>query len=133
MSNISMSLVGMLYNIQLLKYAGENGVAAYGVMMYVSMIFAAAFVGYSIGTAPIIGYHDGAGNHEELKGLLKKSLIMIGVFGAVTVISGELPAMLLAQLFTGYDPALTELTVSGFRVFALSFICNIRLLLPYGA
>jgi len=123
MSNISMSLVGMLYNIQLLKYAGENGVAAYGVMMYVSMIFAAAFVGYSIGTAPIIGYHDGAGNHEELKGLLKKSLIMIGVFGAVTVISGELPAMLLAQLFTGYDPALTELTVSGFRVFALSFIC----------
>lgn len=123
MSNISMSLVGMLYNIQLLKYAGENGVAAYGVMMYVSMIFAAAFVGYSIGTAPIIGYHDGAGNHEELKGLLKKSLIMIGVFGAVTVISGELLAMPLARLFTGYDPALTELTVSGFRVFALSFIC----------
>ncbi len=75
MSNISMSLVGMLYNIQLLKYAGENGVAAYGVMMYVSMIFAAAFVGYSIGTAPIIGYHDGAGNHEELKGLLKKALL----------------------------------------------------------
>lgn len=123
MSNISMSLVGMLYNIQLLKYAGENGVAAYGVMMYVSMIFAAAFVGYSIGTAPIIGYHDGAGNHEELKGLLKKSLIMIGVFGAVMVVSGELLAMPLARLFTGYDPALTELTVSGFRVFALSFIC----------
>ena len=123
MSNISMSLVGMLYNIQLLKYAGENGVAAYGVMMYVSMIFAAAFVGYSIGTAPIIGYHDGAGNHEELKGLLKKSLIMIGAFGAVTVVSGELLAMPLARLFTGYDPALTELTVSGFCVFALSFIC----------
>lgn len=118
-----MSLVGMLYNIQLLKYAGENGVAAYGVMMYVSMIFAAAFVGYSIGTAPIIGYHDGAGNHEELKGLLKKSLIMIGAFGAVMVVSGELLAMPLARLFTGYDPALTELTVSGFRVFALSFIC----------
>ena len=113
----------MLYNIQLLKYAGENGVAAYGVMMYVSMIFAAAFVGYSIGTAPIIGYHDGAGNHEELKGLLKKSLIMIGAFGAVMVVSGELLAMPLARLFTGYDPALTELTVSGFRVFALSFIC----------
>lgn len=123
MSNISMSLVGMLYNIQLLKYAGENGVAAYGVMMYVSMIFAAAFVGYSIGTAPIIGYHDGAGNHEELKGLLKKSLIMIGAFGAVMVVSGELLAMPLARLFTGYDPALAELTVSGFRVFAPSFIC----------
>ncbi len=74
MSNISMSLVGMLYNFQLMKYAGENGVAAYGVMMYISMIFAAAFIGYSIGTAPIIGYHDGAENHTELKGLLHQSL-----------------------------------------------------------
>lgn len=73
MSNISMSLVGMLYNIQLLKYAGENGVAAYGVMMYVSLIFAGAFIGYSIGTAPIFGYHDGAKNHVELKSLLKKA------------------------------------------------------------
>ena len=80
MSNISMSLVSMLYNIQLLKYAGENGVAAYGVMMYVSMIFSATFLGYSIGTAPVIGYHDGAKNYSELKGLLKKSLIMIGCF-----------------------------------------------------
>lgn len=71
MSNISMSLVGMLYNVQLLKYAGEDGIAAYGVMMYVSMIFSAAFLGYSIGTAPVIGYHDGAKNHSELKGLLK--------------------------------------------------------------
>lgn len=74
MSNISMSLVGMLYNVQLLKYAGEDGVAAYGVMMYVSMIFSAAFLGYSIGIAPVIGYHDGAGNHSELKGLLKASV-----------------------------------------------------------
>ena len=72
MSNVSMSLVGMLYNIQLLKYAGENGVAAYGVMMYVSMIFSAAFIGYTIGTAPVFGYHDGAKNYTELKSLLKK-------------------------------------------------------------
>lgn len=82
-----MSLVGVLYNIQLLKYAGENGVAAYGVMMYVNMIFSAAFLGYSIGTAPVIGYHDGAKNYSELKGLLKKSLIMIGCFGIGMVIS----------------------------------------------
>ena len=81
MSNISMSLVGMLYNLQLIKYAGEDGVAAYGVMMYVSMIFAAVFIGYSIGTAPVIGFHDGAQNHDELHGLLRKSLIMIGLFG----------------------------------------------------
>ena len=116
-----MSIVGMLYNIQLLQYAGENGVAAYGVMMYVSMIFSAAFIGYSIGTAPIIGYHDGAQNHAELRGLLRKSLIMIGLFGVGMVLSAELLAVPLAKLFVGYDAALMELTVSGFRIFALSF------------
>lgn len=121
MSNISMSLVGMLYNIQLLKYAGEDGVAAYGVMMYVSMIFAAAFIGYSIGTAPVVGYHDGAKNYTELKGLLKKSLIMIGAFGVAMVISAELLATPLARIFVSYDADLMKLTVSGFRVFALSF------------
>ena len=122
MSNISMSLVGMLYNIQLMKYAGEDGVAAYGVMMYVSMIFAAAFIGYSIGTAPVIGYHDGAKNHDELQGLLKKSLVMIGGFGVAMVASAELLAVPLARIFVSYDAALMELTVSGFRIFALSFL-----------
>ena len=122
MSNISMSLVGMLYNIQLMKYAGEDGVAAYGVMMYVSMIFAAAFIGYSIGTAPVIGYHDGAKNHGELQGLLKKSLVMIGRFGVAMVASAELLAVPLARIFVSYDAALMELTVSGFRIFALSFL-----------
>lgn len=122
MSNISMNLVSMLYNFQLLKYTGENGVAAYGVMMYVSMIFAAAFLGYSIGTAPVIGYHDGAKNYSELKGLLKKSLIMIGCFGIVMVFSAELMAIPLAKIFVGYDGELMRLTVSGFRIFALSFI-----------
>lgn len=73
MSNVSMNIVAMLYNSQLMKYAGENGIAAYGVMMYVSLIFAASFIGYSIGTAPVIGYNYGAQNHKELKGLLKKS------------------------------------------------------------
>lgn len=122
MSNVSMSLVGMLYNVQLINYAGEDGVAAYGVMMYVSMIFSAAFVGYSIGTAPIIGYHDGAQNHNELKGLLRRSLIIIGAFGVAMVLSAEVLAEPLAKMFVGYDAALMELTVSGFRVFALSFI-----------
>lgn len=121
MSNIAMSLVGMLYNIQLLKYAGEDGVAAYGVMMYVSMIFSAAFIGYSIGTAPIVGYHDGAKNYSELKGMLKKSLILIGSFGVAMVISAELLAEPLARIFVSYDAELMEMTVSGFRIFALSF------------
>lgn len=121
MSNIAMSLVGMLYNIQLLKYAGEDGVAAYGVMMYVSMIFSAAFIGYSIGTAPIVGYHDGAKNYGELQGMLKKSLILIGSFGVAMVISAELLAEPLARIFVSYDAELMNMTVSGFRIFALSF------------
>ena len=122
MSNVSMNLVGMLYNIQLLQYAGENGVAAYGVMMYVSMIFSAAFIGYSIGTAPVIGYHDGAQNHEELRGLLHKSLKIIGIFGICMVLAAEILATPLARLFVGYDEELMTLTAYGFRIFALSFI-----------
>lgn len=122
MSNISMNVVGMLYNIQLLAYANENGIAAYGVMMYVSMIFSATFMGYSIGTAPVIGYHYGAQNHDELKGLLKKSLIIIGVFALAMLVSAEILAYPLAHMFVGYDVDLMELTVSGFRIFSLSFI-----------
>lgn len=122
MSNVSMNIVGMLYNTQLLKFAGENGVAAYGVMMYVSMIFSAAFIGYSIGTAPVVGYHDGARNFPELKSLLRKSLVVIGVFGVCMVASAELLSSRLARMFVGYDAALMELTVSGFQIFALSLI-----------
>lgn len=122
MSNISMSVVGMLYNLQLMKFAGENGIAAYGVMMYVSMIFAAVFVGYSVGTAPVVSYHFGAGNSPELKGLLKKSLIIIAVFGVGMVAAAELTAAPLSKFFVGYDKELYELTASGFRIFAISFL-----------
>lgn len=122
MSNVSMNIVGMLYNTQLLKFAGENGVAAYGVMMYVSMIFSAAFIGYSIGTAPVVSYHDGARNFPELKSLLRKSLVVIGLFGVCMVASAELLSSRLARMFVGYDAALMELTVSGFQIFALSFL-----------
>lgn len=122
MSNISMSLVSMLYNAQLLKYAGENGVAAYGVMMYVSMIFSGAFIGYSIGTAPVVGYNFGSKNNKELKGILKKSLIMIGIFAIIMVASAQLLTNTLADIFVGYDSQLKALTVSGFRIFALSFL-----------
>lgn len=122
MSNMSMSLVNMLYNIQLLHYAGENGIAAYGTMMYVNMIFLAAFIGYSIGTAPVVGFHYGAQNHGELKGLLRKSLGIIGVFSIGMLGLGFVLATPLSQLFVGYDPALMELTAEGFHVFALSFL-----------
>ena len=121
MSNVSMSIVGMLYNIELLKYAGDDGIAAYGVMMYVSMIFSAAFIGYSIGTAPVIGFHNGAGNHRELHGILKKSMIMLCVCGALMIASAELLAEPLAKIFVNYSAPLMEMTVHGFRIFAVSF------------
>ena len=122
MSNLSMSLVNMLYNIQLLKYAGENGIAAYGVLMYVNLIFLAAFIGYSIGTAPVISYHYGAQNHDELKSLLRKSFVIIGVFSISMLLAGELLAKPLSLIFTGYDKELYELTLKGFAVFAFSFL-----------
>lgn len=122
MSNISMSIVGMLYNIQLIKYAGEDGVAAYGVIMYVNMIFLSSFIGYSVGTAPVISFHYGAGNHEELKSLLKKSLKIIGIFSVIMLILAECLSKPLAQIFVGYDSALLELTVRGFMIYSFSFL-----------
>ena len=122
MSNVSMSLVGMLYNIQLLAYAGENGVAAYGVMMYVNFIFISAFIGFSIGSAPVISFHYGAGNHTELKSLLKKSLLILFVFAGAMFMLGQALALPLSAIFVSYDKELMELTVSGFRIFAFSFL-----------
>ncbi len=122
MSNISMSVIGMLYNLQLLKFSGENGVAAYGVMMYVSMIFSGAFIGYSIGTAPVVSFHYGAVNTSELKSLLKKSTVILSAFAVVMCLAAELLAVPLSKIFVGYDADLLELTVKGFRIFSLSFI-----------
>lgn len=122
MSNISMSLVSMLYNVQLMKYAGEDGVAAYGVLMYVNMIFLAAFIGYSIGTAPVVGYHYGAGNHGELGSLLRKSLLLIGIFSLCMLALAQGLAAPLSRIFVGYDRGLFELTRRGFAIYSFSFL-----------
>lgn len=122
MSNISMSIVGMLYNMQLMKYAGEDGVAAYGVLMYVNMIFLAAFIGYSVGTAPVIGYHFGAQNHSELKCLLKKSIVIIGFFSVSMFLLAEILAKPLASIFVSYDETLMNLTLRAFWIFSFSFL-----------
>ena len=121
MTNISMSIVAILFNSQLMKYSGENGVAAYGVMMYVSMIFTAVFVGFSIGASPVISFHFGAKNTDELKNLIRKSIVIVGTFGIIMVIAAEIFAGGLAKIFVGYDEELYRLTLSGFRIFALSF------------
>lgn len=122
MSNISMSIVGMLYNVQLLAVAGEDGVAAYGVLMYVTMIFIAIFIGYSIGTAPIVSYHFGAANTDELKSIFKKSLVIIGACSVVMLALGELLAHPLSQIFVGYDEGLFNMTVRGFYIYSFSFL-----------
>lgn len=122
MSNVSMSLVSMLYNLQLMHYAGEDGVSAYGVLMYVNFIFLSAFIGYSIGTAPIIGFHYGAGNRGELKSLLRKSFLLIGVCSVCMLGAAETLASPLSHLFVGYDKELLSLTLRAFRLFSFSFL-----------
>ena len=122
MANISMSLVAMLYNAQLIKYAGEDGVAAYGVLMYVNMIFLAIYIGYSVGSAPIIGYNFGADNKAELKSVLKKSVIVISVSSLLMLLAGILLANPLSDIFVGYDQALWEMTANAFYIFSFSFL-----------
>ena len=122
MSNISASVVGMLFNVQLMKYAGENGVAAYGVLMYVSMIFQAIFLGYTVGTAPVVSYHYGADNKDEVKNLLKKSLIIVAAVAVCMFVAGELLSRPLAKIFVGYDAELMDMTVNAFYIFSFSFL-----------
>lgn len=122
MSNISASVVSMIYNFQLLKFAGEDGVAAYGVLMYVQFVFIALFIGYAIGSAPIIGYHYGAINHSELKNMLKKSIIIMSISGVIMTLLAQALALPIAKVFVGYDEGLFDMTVHAFRVFSFSFI-----------
>ena len=122
MSNISMSVVSMLYNGQLMAKAGEDGVAAYGVLMYVSMVFQAIFIGYAVGTAPVVGYHHGAGNRGELKGLLRRSVLLIGGFSAAMCLAGETLGRPLSVIFVGYDPELLDMTAHAFAIFSVAFL-----------
>lgn len=122
LSNISMSLVGILYNIQLLKYAGENGVAAYGVLMYVNFIFSSTFIGYSVGSAPLFSYHLGAKNWKQLHNLLCKSLAIILSVSLLMVATAFVSAETLTRLFVGYDQELTEITIHGFFLFSFAFL-----------
>lgn len=122
MSNLSMSLVSMLYNLQLIKYAGENGIAAYGVIMYVNFVFIAVFIGFVIGSAPIIGYNHGADNRSELKNMFRKSLVVVACFAAVMAASAFFLAEPLARIFVGYDQELMAMTIRGFRIYSLSFL-----------
>lgn len=122
MSNISGSLIGMLYNAQLMRFLGEDGVATYGVLMYVQFIFVAIDIGYSIGCAPIISYHYGARNHPELRNLLMKGLKVMGILGIVMTIAAISLSGTLANIFVGYDATLCELTRHAFHLFSFAFL-----------
>lgn len=124
MTNLSSSIMNSLYNIQLMKFAGENGVAAYGTMMYINFIFLAIFFGYSIGSAPVISYHYGAGNQDELKNLFRKSLCLIGTWGIMLALLSQLLAAPLSKLFVGYDAELFAMTEHGFRIYCLAYLIN---------
>lgn len=122
LTNASMSLVNMLYNIQLMKFAGANGVVAYGIIMYVGFIFSGTYLGYSMGIAPVIGYHYGAENKEELKNLFKKSLILITIASVVMTLLAEILSGLLASVFVSYDAELLNMTTIAIRLFAISYL-----------
>lgn len=122
MSNISGSVVGIVYNFQLLKYLGENGVSAYGVLMYVQFIFIAIFVGYSIGCAPVVSFHYGAGNYSELQNLLKKSTRIVGSLSIILTVLALTLAYPLAKMFVGYDAELLAITSHAFKLFSFSFL-----------
>ena len=124
MTNVSMSLVNMLYNWQLMRLIGAQGVAVFGIIMYVSFIFAAIFIGYSMGSAPVIGFHYGAGNKEELKGLFRKSLWILLVFSVVLTGLAMMLAKPLAMIFVAYDAELLELTKRALTIYSLSFLMS---------
>lgn len=123
-TNISMSLVNMLYNLQLVKYAGYDGVVAYGIIMYVGFIFVGTYLGYSVGVAPIIGYHYGAGNTDELKSLFKKSLILLSATAVILTACAEILSSVLAGIFVGYNKELHDMTTNAICLFALSYIIS---------
>ena len=123
-TNLSMSLVNILFNMQLMKLAGANGVSAYGIIMYVGFIFVGTYMGYSVGTAPIIGYHYGSDNKEELKNLLSKSLKLLGVIAVIMTCLAEILAKPLASIFVGYDKELLELTIKAIRLYSLSYLIS---------
>lgn len=122
MSNISSSLVSMLYNLQLMKYYGENGVATYGVLMYVQYIFIAIYMGYTIGVSPVISYHYGAENQKEVQNLFKKSYLIILSAGIILTLSAKLSAPVISSIFVGYDIELKQLTEHAFSLFSYMFL-----------
>lgn len=121
-NNISSSVVSIVFNSQLFALAGQNGISAYGVMMYVNFIYIAIFIGYAIGTAPIIGFNYGAQNDLELKNIFKKSLVLMGILGVIMSLLAFVLSTPISKIFVGYDEELCNMTAQAFKLFCFSFI-----------
>ena len=124
LSNISLSLVNILYNMQFFKIAGENGLSAYGVLMYINFVFVSAFLGYSMGVAPVISYHFGAKNTDELKNLLRKSFTVLAVCSVAMFVSAEVLSKPFSAMFVGFDEVLYQMTYRGFMIYSVSFLLS---------
>lgn len=122
LSSVSASITGILYNMQLMKYAGEDGVAAYGVVMYGAFVFIGIYMGYSSGSSPVMGYHYGAQNHGEMKNIFKKSMIMLSLAAAVLTLTAMFAAPVISNFFVGYDSDLSDMTARAFRICAIPFL-----------
>lgn len=122
LSNVSASVVGSLYNLQFMHYVGENGVSAYGVIMYVSFVFVAIYIGYSMGVAPLIGFNYGAGNKSELQNIFRKSLVILTITNITMFVMAEVLTVPMAKIFVGYNQSLNELTVHGMRIYSVAFL-----------
>lgn len=122
LSNVSASVVGFLYNLQFMHYVGENGVSAYGVIMYVSFVFVAIYIGYSMGVAPLIGFNYGAGNKSELQNIFRKSLVILTITNITMFVMAEVLTVPMAKIFVGYNQSLNELTVHGMRIYSVAFL-----------
>lgn len=122
LNNVAVSFVAVLYNFQLMYFAAENGIAAYGVIMYVSFIFQAVFMGYAVGINPLVGYKYGAKDKKGLRAVLRKSLILTGITALAMTLLSEISAGFIADIFVGYDQELWDLTVTGFRIYAVSYL-----------
>ncbi|MBO5977898.1 MAG: hypothetical protein J6Q26_05400, partial [Bacteroidales bacterium] len=120
--NVSMQLVSKLYMYQLMSEIGENGVAAYGIIMYFTWIFVSLYLGYSVGVSPVVSFHFGAQNHQEVSSLLRKSLMVMAILGVSVVLMAQTTAPALARIFVGYDIDLMQLTIHGFRIYSLHFL-----------
>ncbi|MCI9598115.1 MAG: MATE family efflux transporter [Firmicutes bacterium] len=121
-TNLAMSIVNILYNFQLMRLAGENGVAAYGIIMYVNFVFTSVFLGYAIGSAPITSYNYGAANYLELRNMRRKSLALMGGGGVVMVFLAQTFAVPLVMIFASYDAELFAMTCHGFRLYSIAFM-----------